>query len=1783
MKKRITSIITAICMLATCAAIQPKVKSNLSEVNAAEGSVRTSTMSSNSMVNELMDNYTSFILVRHRQTGGSHYAYTEGVSEELVGTNAPDGTESNFFPGSEMVLLELSKSGNTVTRKETVLLESKDGVLRDPDVSEDGTKVLFSWKKNRNDDFHLYEYNLQTRLAKQLTFGSGVADIEPKYLATGKIVFCSTRDIQTVDCWITPVSNIFTCDGDGKNIERLGYDQVHTTYPTVTTDGRILYTRWDYSDRNQMYVQGVFQMFHDGTGQTELYGNNANFPTTLLHTREIPGEPSKYISIASGHHVYQAGKLVIVDTSKGRNSKDAIDFVVDDGSERVRESIDNYGQSGALYKFPFAVNSNLFLAAYCSSGWASDRTYTPFGIYLFDASGNKTELIPGDSQLPCSQIVPVKTRQLFERTSMVNHAKSTGTYYCADVYAGPGLKGVARGTAKYLRVVAIEFRQYAIGATQGVGWGTSDPYTPVSTGNGAWDVKRIIGIVPIEEDGSVMFDCPSETPVYFQILNADGELIQTMRTWSTLMPGESFSCVGCHTDKNMAPSVKSTTTMAMAKGVQKLQKDLWMTTEDYKDYDPYEDSKGFDYLTEVQPIFDNSCIKCHSDVENSYEQIGVTAMNGEDGSVNATPLALDAKWKYSTKSSQNSNWYAKDFNDSSWDEGYAPFGTANCGPGQIGTVWNTDKIYMRTEFTVTKYQKGILDMSMTIACLSSPKVYINGTLVYENNGSMSAYTTTKLTSAMKKALVAGKNTIAVTASNSGSNEHFVGLSIGASLENAGNSVEVIGKGGTWKYRMSGSNDAASNWNQIGFDDSGWAEATAPFGDRTGYATSWTGDNKYIWIRKTFNIDNLNDYKGCSISLNTFYDDNPYFYLNGHLVYRDTEGNPWVDGYTKINLGSDISQYLVQGKNVLAIACSNDTGGRQIDAALTLTKVKLLKTEMFEKGSEWKYQMSTSDNVASGWNQVSFNDSGWNTAKAPFGDRGGYVTSWTGNNTYIWLRKKFTIDDLSEFNNAQIIMNTFFDDTPEFYLNGNLIYSNSGWVDAYTELNLGAGYTQYLREGENVLAIKCKNTSGGRQIDTDFVLATGAYSEKDLIPVRDTNWKYRINSNPGNEWMKESYNDSGWNTGNAPFGSGSNSQTNWSGDNSDIWLRKTFTINNINDVKNMKMYLNIFYDEDPTVYINGTKVYSAEGYLTEYRLTALPTEYTKLLKQGTNTIAIHAHNSTGGLFIDSSLTMKSVSAVPFSLEDVNVVGKRMKKYFPLSYLVLTGSYVTGGVNWVANSSNTYTNFVSSMSQCDILNPYQYGSTKSNIINKLKNGHGNLSEAEIRTIATWIDLEVPCYGSYDANGNNTWGGNEIRWAEQHTNKHSFYDMLEKFAKKDVSGLLDKNNITINFNGSNGQNYSITDDGLVTLYVNKSYSSGDKVTITLPQGEKYLMFSMNSMMGEQLIYCPNGTFSYTVPSATNVFPSTWTFYQTNTITARLPLEKELTSRRNIAKNIYDLDSGTGSYPHATAKSAHNNLAEFQERNAIDGFTANTSHGNYPYQSWGPSNNDGYQWMQVDFGHEAYVNEVDIYIRADFPHDTHYISATLEFSNGSQKEVVLKKTKKAQKITFDTVKTSYVKIKDLVPSDSSTSLWEGITEFEVYGTEKLPAVVADTTWTVGDNNIIYKVPVGTSVAAFTGKFNYSVNVTENGQTVTDGLVKSGMKAELTAGANAGKVYTVVVRGDVSGDGAVTVTDVVKLRNLIKTGNASAIEIKALDMNLDGVLNANDISTLKKLIMDED
>jgi hypothetical protein len=595
-----------------------------------------------------------------------HFVF--GCMQGLAGKyDVPDEQVRDYTPGfkkgSQLCLGTIRADGSV---QHEVLLEKPEGTICYPSLSWDARTLVFSMRDNyETDSYYLYTMDLATRRVRQITFPLmrdgkplPVADCEPTFLPDGRIVFTSTRDVHISDCWYRAGGNICSCDADGGNIRRLTSDQLMSNGPQVLSDGRVVFTRWEYNDRSALFTHPLIAMNPDGTAQTEFYGNNSMFPSSIIHARGIP-ESQKVIAIIAGHHSIYKGKLGLIDRSKGIQAGQGIEFVNTKLSgELGRESadyirpeppdpakpyldfkIDVFGQFGPQYAHPYAFDEENFLCAFCPEGYLPPfgPFNPPLAVYYMKADGVR-ELLAYDAWQGAGQAVPVMARTPPPvRGSQIDPKKNGGVYTVQDVYQGPGLAGVARGTAKKLRVVALEYRVCRMGYGQNGGeCETGLCQTPISLNSGSWDVKHVLGEVDIESDGSCSFEVPAHAPVYFQVLDAKGYVIQSMRSWSTLQCGEYFSCLGCHENKLDAGVQASTahkTTVALSKPpqalkpfagqehplVKRLRTQSWRdSVENFLGVNaprPLEADApvdGFSYVQNIQPIFDKHCVKCHN-------------------------------------------------------------------------------------------------------------------------------------------------------------------------------------------------------------------------------------------------------------------------------------------------------------------------------------------------------------------------------------------------------------------------------------------------------------------------------------------------------------------------------------------------------------------------------------------------------------------------------------------------------------------------------------------------------------------------------------------------------------------------------------------------------------------------------------------------------------------------------------------------------------------------------------------------------------------------------------------------------------------------------------------------------------------------------------------------------------------------------------------------------------------------------------------------------------------
>ena len=218
--------------------------------------------------------------------------------------------QNSFSQGGAIKIYDVD-SGKTRT-----LINTDTGNLRDPEISFDGKRVIFSMRMNKEDDYHIYEIGIDGSNLKQLTSAKGVSDIDPLYLPDGGIVFTSTRQPKYCMCNRHIMGNLFRMESDGANITQIGVSTLFEGHSTMLNDGRILYDRWEYVDRNFGDAQGLWTVNPDGTKHSIYYGNNTASPGAVIDGRQIPGTDLVLCSFSSCHD-RPWGSLAIIDRKKG--------------------------------------------------------------------------------------------------------------------------------------------------------------------------------------------------------------------------------------------------------------------------------------------------------------------------------------------------------------------------------------------------------------------------------------------------------------------------------------------------------------------------------------------------------------------------------------------------------------------------------------------------------------------------------------------------------------------------------------------------------------------------------------------------------------------------------------------------------------------------------------------------------------------------------------------------------------------------------------------------------------------------------------------------------------------------------------------------------------------------------------------------------------------------------------------------------------------------------------------------------------------------------------------------------------------------------------------------------------------------------------------------------------------------------------------------------------------------------------------------------------------------
>ena len=512
----------------------------------------------------------------------------------------------SYQPGGPLKTIDFGRNGET----RVVADPGPEGLIRDPDVYFDGKRILFAMRKNIRDNYHLYEINADGTGLKQLTSAEGVFDIDPLYLPDDNILFTSSREPKYCMCNIHIMGNLYRMEADGANIHQIGKSTLMEGHGSLLPDGRVIYYRWEYMDRNFGNAQGLWTANPDGTSHAVYYGNNTPAGGVVLFPRAIPGT-ELVLCVLSSCHDRPWGALAILDRRRGLDGRapilrtwpaSAIKLVSDPGAPNG--GFDSFTAVSPKYEDPYPLSDKYFL---CSRMTGKGEQ---MGIYLVDVFGN--EILLHTEGAGCFSPRPLAPRP---RPPVIashrDYNNSDGYVYVQNVYQGTHMKGVKPGSVKFLRVVESPEKRFWTDP----GWNGQGIERPGMNWHD-FNNKRILGTVPVEADGSASFALPSDKFVYFQLLDQDGMMIQSMRSGTMVQSGERVGCAGCHDERRAAPpALTGPIPLALKRAPSRLEG--W-----------HGPPRMFNYRTEVQPIFDKHCVRCHDFGKDAGKKLNLAGDRG---------------------------------------------------------------------------------------------------------------------------------------------------------------------------------------------------------------------------------------------------------------------------------------------------------------------------------------------------------------------------------------------------------------------------------------------------------------------------------------------------------------------------------------------------------------------------------------------------------------------------------------------------------------------------------------------------------------------------------------------------------------------------------------------------------------------------------------------------------------------------------------------------------------------------------------------------------------------------------------------------------------------------------------------------------------------------------------------------------------------------------------------------------------------------------------------------
>jgi len=603
--------------------------------------------------------FDEIVFVKRMQYSSDHYY-----------TDINNGTHGNrFLPDNGIYIVNL----RTKTERPVVTaaqMPGGKGFIGYMSLSFDAKKILFDFRENPGAGFRIWEAGVDGKGLRQVSKapadenlkvarwrrGWHTDDIHPCYLPDGRIIFSSTRSERTVLCGgssalVAPT--LHSMKADGTDVLQLTASLVSEFCPVVLDDGRIMYHRWEYVDKGARVGKTIWSMHPDGGMPEEIYGGGDDSTTVYMYPQPMPGKDLRFVSVGTCHFPQGGcvGAIMLVDPTRPERKRgpdpDEEGYVQFDNRYAVTNLTphtfverrtepgwhfrqangswrhDRNGTSGHLYTHPWPVSETKFMVSFKPK--PSDHyknTANAYGLYLIDTKGAHT-LIHKDpaDKLSCWHATPLRARKTPPQIRLMRDPalakRDKALLVVTDITQG--MPGVKSGEVKWLRINEAVPRYWSTGRRWG-GGASSSSWKAALWPRVQW------GIVPVEADGSASFEVPADRNIFLQALDKDFREIQRERTYVNYRAGEVRSCAGCHGGpaRSAAPTAMKKP-LAMKRPPSRLQPQPCDLKKNGGDDSPMQ---VIHYPTDIQPIFDKHCVKCHGKQEKG-EPAGKLTLTGE--------------------------------------------------------------------------------------------------------------------------------------------------------------------------------------------------------------------------------------------------------------------------------------------------------------------------------------------------------------------------------------------------------------------------------------------------------------------------------------------------------------------------------------------------------------------------------------------------------------------------------------------------------------------------------------------------------------------------------------------------------------------------------------------------------------------------------------------------------------------------------------------------------------------------------------------------------------------------------------------------------------------------------------------------------------------------------------------------------------------------------------------------------------------------------------------------